>query len=710
MRRKKAQITVFVIIGIVAVLAVALTIFLTQKPQQLEARIPSIQDVPSAVVPVQEFVQACVHQVAEQGVTLIGEFGGYTSTNNIPDLDVDPLQPTESNAVQFSAGSSLTVPYWWYLESDNECVGRCSFATKRPGLRRGDGINIEEQLDDFVSNNLPGCIQNFVAFPQFTITAKDVKTTTQVSDARVSVLVDYPLTITQNNAEFKIDEFFAVVDVRLGEIYEFATEINSLQADNKFLEKHTKQLLSSFSKADESSLPPFYHIDIDFSLGKFWILSDVQSRVEGILAGHVPLLQVLSARNYQKLSAPSSVRDARLYDTVYNRGMVVPAQVPHPDLEVRFTYLDWWKPYFDLNCDGQLCRAESINQQLPVVGLLVGMQKYAFAYDISYPVLVTITQPDALNGKGFTFNYFMEANVRNNEAMPSNFNPLNIPSPPRTGSLLFAPNQRTSAPVKVTVMDGRLNKEVAADITFACGDEKGVIAHISGSDTIQFPRCLGGIVGAVAGSESFPAYQPLDTHDNKPKEIVLTVEPWRKVSVDARRVRMVKSDVWSVQDHDTLPHGGEDQTIIILEREGNVYEEKFQSYAEVFGSKRESTYGVDVPLVPGNYSVQINTLHFGEVVFPPQERCEDDECFTIPKTPIIFNEEKPFPSGNARFTWELTKEALDAGNKVVFKTLVVAIESVPEKKRVIEDLEQISAGERLVPAYLDVLLPEVVLE
>ena len=199
----------------------------------------------------------------------------------------------------------------------------------------------------------------------------------------------------------------------------------------------------------------------------------------------------------------------------------------------------------------------------------------------------------------------------------------------------------------------------------------------------------------------------LGTYGEEEQNVTLVVEPFRTVNVTVKLLNVRKSlNDWSLDPQENF-HGKNDQTLIILDRESIPGEEGFTTFAEVYGDvfSEVPDQSEDVKIIPGNYSVRLITLRYDDITFPIQERCEGDECFFVPQEPIIFDEEKPFPAGGAEFEWELTKEELDSGNTIEFKTISIAIEKVNEKDRDIEDLEQIgkiqeyteSAGKAIFP-------------
>ena len=76
-KKRKSQISLFIIIGILILIAAGFLIYLTQKSATLiEPEIPAIAERALTRQEVSEFVESCMRKVAEPLVTAISEQGG----------------------------------------------------------------------------------------------------------------------------------------------------------------------------------------------------------------------------------------------------------------------------------------------------------------------------------------------------------------------------------------------------------------------------------------------------------------------------------------------------------------------------------------------------------------------------------------------------------------------------------------------------------
>jgi len=103
--KKRGQITVFIIIAILLLIGVSVYIYLSEEKEVKK-------EAPEAAKPIFNYVQSCLRNTARSGLRAIGDHGGYI---DISDFEVNPVNPTEGNAVMFTPGSDLIVPYWYHL-------------------------------------------------------------------------------------------------------------------------------------------------------------------------------------------------------------------------------------------------------------------------------------------------------------------------------------------------------------------------------------------------------------------------------------------------------------------------------------------------------------------------------------------------------------------------------------------------------------------
>lgn len=694
-----------------------------------DVAVPSVAQAPAEVRPVYDFISVCVESVSKDALKKIGDYGGYIDTSNFL---YNPFSPTDGDAVQFSPDSDLIVPYWWYLQSSNDCTGDCVFASMRPALQRKRGsISIESQIDEYVEDNLKTCLANFEAFKEqgFEVQELDeIEAETTIAKEKVYVVVNYPLRIFRAGQSFTVKEYLAELDVNFGRIYELASELVDLEAENSMLERFTLEMIYHFSALDEGMLPPPKDFDVKFGQGVIWFKSKTAERLQEILSSYVPLFQIGNTRMYTPILAPDQdvdgepVRDKDLYETLYNRGMIVPLEKDYGDIAARFVYLPWWKPYFDMNCEGEVCMPQSVSTML--LYLQIGLHKYDFAYDVSYPVLVEIQDPLAFNGEGYSFNFFLESNVRNNLPMPSKFDPEKnyLIS---ANSMLCDAAQRTSGNVTIFVKDKKSGKGVDDVVVgYTCGRESCTVGEtVDGVLVAKLPRCIGGLLSA-SKQDYYGRFTPLDVVNNQSIDAEIVLEPYRYVDFSVKKYLLSKgASSWSLDKEKFVNQAQDEDTIILLKRAAGRFDSQFSAFGEVCGMPGSMSTAAcgsppednskNIALVPGLYSVKIYSAKYAqpEIEIPPDLRSAGSgvtrQEFYLPEDSVVFDQANPFPSGFAEFEWNITAEQLDSGDAIEFYYIAVALDKVPKSRRKIEDLSEIGKALQYSERYRSLLEPRI---
>ena len=217
--RKKAQITLFIILGIIVLLGVIAFIYLSsQKTKIGGGEIMEMQNVPPSFKPIVDYTTKCLEDISIIGFTKIGEHGGYIDIND-PYLSGKVFSikqdPTESDTLQLG---NQNIVYWWYMDSPNSCSD-CTWNSLIPTI--GD---IEEQIDIYIGRELENCIGEFNTFKKqgFEITKGEIEPTTSINEQDVKISLKYPLKIKRGDTEFEISNFGVTLDLRFTDIYSLA--------------------------------------------------------------------------------------------------------------------------------------------------------------------------------------------------------------------------------------------------------------------------------------------------------------------------------------------------------------------------------------------------------------------------------------------------------------------------------------------------------
>ena len=717
-KSRKAQVTLFVIIGIFILTVSGILFYMRSAKLPLEQeRQVIVESIPTMFLSVNNFVESCIREEAVKALTKMGETGGFV---DIEEQGITAAAgPTSSAAVQFLPGSLMKTAYWHYLESDNSCTSNCKFVllpeNKLSLYKKTGKVSIESQLNDYINDNIDSCI-NFEEFRKqgFEFEVKEEpKAEVVIRDSDVVVVLDYPINVKRAGAEKELSRFIAQVPVNIKSVYELGSTIASLQSEYRYLERGTLNLVTAFSGLDNEKLPPMSASSFNIGPGVTWRLSDVEDDVGGILTSYTSLLQTQGTHNYNLMPASAG----SLADSLYNKGMIIPMDKFYPELSVNFDYVGW-PLYFKLNCPGGICRPESVTANILS---LIGFKKYSFVYDLSYPVMVEIRDDKALNGKGYTFRFFLESNIRRNEPMEQNYLSM-TGAAVNDVSMLCDENKRNSGNIAANVKDGMTGQPLDdVLVSFACTGETCLIGSTDDEGKLEsgFPVCIGGVV-TFAKDEYPVSSMPLNTELDKDDSILQVLEPFREKEVVVMKKRMAKqNDEWVFSDNPVYLYDKE-QVMMTFTKKTKLGEQK---YTTMLLYNQSDVLENKIKLVPGEYDVNINLMQYEEIVVPGGEFCycsgtdveviaceaaklvgiEPETCEEVQN--VVFNETNPYPSGGLDLKINIGKDDLDSSKRITFYVISPDLKMVNEELRTIDDLEQIGMIENYSDTYSQYLQP-----
>ncbi len=193
MRSKRGQVTIFIIIAILVIGAVAL-FFIVKEGLGKEA-------YSSEIAPVANFVEECLEDSLVDVVYRIGEGGGYYYPGSVLSTEL------------------LEVPY--YIKE-----GESYMPSKE---------KIELEISKYVHRELVLCLGDFALFPEYEITKGKITPEAKIDADKVSVKMNYPLTIKKGETSQRIKDFETEIPVRLGIVYDSISDfIEREQEDEGF--------------------------------------------------------------------------------------------------------------------------------------------------------------------------------------------------------------------------------------------------------------------------------------------------------------------------------------------------------------------------------------------------------------------------------------------------------------------------------------------
>lgn len=191
---RKGQVTFFLIVGIIILLVFGAIFFLKHKTVKEEALVnEDLVDLPNSGK-INYFVQSCLEKVSEDGLLKMGRQGGYYQS------------PLDYSIIFFHD----LMPYYYADE-------------KMMLLSVNDS---ETELEKYIQDNLPTCIDNFSSFEKekYQIQAGKMKINVNYKN-QVLIKLDYPLIISRGISIVELNSFNHQINLELPKFFSASKQL-----------------------------------------------------------------------------------------------------------------------------------------------------------------------------------------------------------------------------------------------------------------------------------------------------------------------------------------------------------------------------------------------------------------------------------------------------------------------------------------------------
>ncbi len=428
---RKAQITVFIIIGIIILFSVGIYSYL-----RVQGVSPVDMFQPKSP-PVVAFVEACLEQTAEDAIKAMGDQGGYIVLP--PPIALNPARHV-SLVPGVGGEFAPKVPYWYF-------EGR----TEIPGIEY-----MEYEVEMYINDNLGYCLNGFEQMgDEYVVTElSNYSADVVFADRETIVGLDYGIEIRPRGKDevTERERFLVRMDVKVKRMWELAKEVLEAENMQTFYENMTINLMASHP----SDQIPF--TGMTFHCGRMtWLLSDIKERLIDALVpavaairfrntDHPPFMgkdgdyqwseddyqvvhdAVQEYKNRRTLGAKRSADGEILSVPPLN----LPKDIPEDSYDYfqyyfrftdddyqDFTVVSTFKEDWGMNLvatPNQYGVLKSGVQDLKsrIMSFLC-LNTYHFVYDLNYPVMVSINDPDALHRSGYVFRFAFPVQIFHNQ-------------------------------------------------------------------------------------------------------------------------------------------------------------------------------------------------------------------------------------------------------------------------------------------------------
>lgn len=561
MLKKKSQITVFIIIGLI----ILLTYFLLSyyKKESIEER----ELIQPELIPVQQYVQTCTEDLAREAIEIIGINGGYIY---FPAW----IQNNPGSYLKLSPIDSLKNPYWWY--DGNEAIPPLDF--------------ISRQISDYAEAGMADCIDNFSAFyNQYNvIELGKFDVITEIGEEDIVVKTIYPIEVKDkfNKTLAKLQKFPVTIPIRLKKVYRLAEEIMERENKDYFVEKKVIDLIS----LDDDETPT---TGVGIQCGKKrWELQKVENKLKKLLQTNLPYIKIKGTEfREDSRIAPYQLKDINPFsesnsynDSYYFYHYIWDiTDIAYPNMHVSFNYDGKWPIDFYVRpSKGRYL--ESNPQRGGQILSAFCLHIWHFTYDVIFPVKVTIVDDKTEKNERYAFTFAFKAQINHNRPDRTSFAIENFDTRDTYLEEEYCADVRNEVIIyvkdKITTYDIR-----DVNITFTCGRftcNMGATKSYWDEDPSgipklkkRFPYCSNGILkGSKAGYEDSGMFiqtgRRLGTLEPKGDAFTLIMRPVKEFNFTVVKHKMLNQGISGEKNLDE----GEQAMVTIK----NV-EEEFESYS-----------------------------------------------------------------------------------------------------------------------------------
>lgn len=682
--KKKAQVTLFIVIGVIILLTAVSLIYITrEKAEEIIPETEIAEEIPTELDPIKNYIQACIGETLTEGLRLAGEHGGYIYQDSF-EVNTDP---TEGNAIEYYPNSNFYVPYWHYMKSNNYCTGNCIFTSDMmPQLCKLNrncittGANsIEKQLDMYIKDNLRDCLDDFKPFKEQGINIIElgnIEADTIIKDKEISVILGYPLRVEKQDMISEMTRFTTSVYSDLAEIYEMAYDIVNYEMQNCFIGDHVRNYYSYYfatddgSGLDENDLPPISEMTIGTDKVTEWNIEDVEENLKTKTVNAIHILGIFNTSGFVwPLAESGPYLETR--QGVYDQFVFYPLRRYH-DAAVNIFYFNWWDPYLDVKpSEGSRIRPTELGggTVAEIVGSITKTKIYEFSYQYSFPVVVEIRKRDRVN-REHIFRFALEENIRANRCFNAGAELIHATSVAQT---LLCDQDQLVNEISITVKDKDNAPLEDVSVSFFAG--QSCILGVTDSDgklDTKYPETYGGFLKLEKAGYVVKLVKEQDLEDTLNAEL----QEFKHFDATIKKYVMSQPNVCCNAAEDLTDT---EQVIFNLEKvtDPNNPLEQELTQPMMFAGGDANTLTWDVKLIPGKYKIDATYFDDVEIILPANcvHICEGDDCEDVDVwMPAESQSTKPIGGALLNETigyWEISESDLEGKNKVEFYVLRV---------------------------------------
>jgi hypothetical protein len=225
MRSKSAQVTIFIIIAII--LVAALAVFFTLRGG-LE-----VAEVPASIEPAYITFLNCIEEDTLVGVDILESQAGYIT---LPDFEPGSSYMPFSSQLNFLGNP---IPYWYYVSGNN--IQKEQVPSKE---------EMGNQIEEFIEAEISGCRFDAYYAQGFEISLGEPEASVNILGSEIVVDLDMGFGVNMENDSAFVSNHKVSVKSELGNLYDAAKTIYEEEQDSLFLEEYAVDTLRLYAPVD----------------------------------------------------------------------------------------------------------------------------------------------------------------------------------------------------------------------------------------------------------------------------------------------------------------------------------------------------------------------------------------------------------------------------------------------------------------------------
>jgi hypothetical protein len=441
------QITAFVIVAIVIVALIG--VFFVFRGSLFR------DSIPAEFAPIYTLYDSCIEQETRNALDILGSQGGRIDIGEfVPPSDYAPF----SSHLNFIG---ISIPYWYYVSGNN-------LITENIPTR----LDMERDVEDFLEDRVNDCDFSGFYSQGFYIETNDPKVDVEIKEERVFVEVRSALVSQREDKSARRSTHKKEIQSKIGKYYDLAIDIYNKEKDDLFLENYAIDVLYNYVPVDG--------VEVQCS-PKIWKTPEVVKDLKEGLQANIAAVKLEGS--YYRLNDED--------DDYFVRDLDVSVDEP-----VNFIYLaENFPSKIEVSPASQtLMVAEPVGTQegLGILGFCY--VPYHFVYDVSFPVLVQISDGQEV------FQYPLSVIIDNNFPREAELSDLIDFEEEEVDICSFPEGE-----VTVKTYDVNLNP-VEAEVSYNCFSSVCEIGRTEslGIDAVlegKIPRCVNGYL--IADAEGY---------------------------------------------------------------------------------------------------------------------------------------------------------------------------------------------------------------